>query len=113
MASVTAIRELGVNLIVVHSDSGKLARAVARYRPEVSVICVSSDQSVVNQMGIYRGINSIKCDEGTEIDNMFMNGILFASENNHCKSGDKAVAIYGVNEDTPQETNYMKIIPVE
>jgi pyruvate kinase len=49
LAAVSSIYELGVNLIIVHTSSGKLARLVSRYKPEVPVICCSSNQSVINQ----------------------------------------------------------------
>ena len=46
-ASVASVLDLKVDLIVVATETGKLARMVAKYKPSVPIICVSQIESVV------------------------------------------------------------------
>jgi len=46
-AAVGCINELNVNLVIVMTDSGKLARLVAKYRPSVPIFALSEQMSVV------------------------------------------------------------------
>lgn len=42
-AAVSGVLELKVDLLVILTDTGKLARLVSKYRPEVNVVCCSSN----------------------------------------------------------------------
>jgi pyruvate kinase len=46
-AAVASVLDLKVDLIVVHTETGKLARLVAKYKPEVPIICCSPNHSVI------------------------------------------------------------------
>lgn len=67
-AAVNAVLDLKVDVIVVATETGKLARLVSKYRPEVAVICCSSNGSVVKQMNGHRGVWGVlaKGDMNTE-----------------------------------------------
>ena len=56
VAAVSATHELDVEVIMVYTESGKLARLVEKFRPSCPVIVFSKDESVVNQMQIQSGI---------------------------------------------------------
>jgi pyruvate kinase len=45
------------------TDTGKLARLIAKYKPEVNVLACSVNEHTVRQMGIIRGVQSLKLDE--------------------------------------------------
>jgi len=46
-ASVSSVLDLKVDLIVVVTETGKLGRLVAKYKPEVPVVCVSKNKPVI------------------------------------------------------------------
>ena len=55
-AAVSAVLDLKVDLIVIFTDTGKLTRLVAKYKPEVSVITASSSDIVLKQVTALRGV---------------------------------------------------------
>jgi pyruvate kinase len=46
-AAVNSVLDLKVDLIVVSTETGKLARMVSKYKPEVPIICVSLSDVIV------------------------------------------------------------------
>lgn len=46
-ASVSSVLDLKVDLIVVATETGKLARLVAKFKPEVPVVCVSQNEVII------------------------------------------------------------------
>lgn len=65
-ASVASVLDLKVDLIVVSTETGKLARLVAKYKPEVPVVCVSTNEQVVQQLSIQRGVFGVIADENVD-----------------------------------------------
>ena len=47
-AAVSCSIDLGLKLIVVLTDNGKIAQLVAKYRPAVTILAASTNQVVVN-----------------------------------------------------------------
>ena len=45
-----------IQLIVLLTDTGKLARLVSKYRPETKILAASSNERIVSQMAVSRGI---------------------------------------------------------
>jgi pyruvate kinase len=59
-AACSAVLDLHISLIIVLTDSGKLARLVAKYRPEVKILACSINGAVVRQMNVTRGCLGFK-----------------------------------------------------
>jgi len=55
-AAVSAVLDLKVDMIVVLTETGKLARLVSKYRPEVPILCCSSSDNVIRAMNCQRGV---------------------------------------------------------
>jgi pyruvate kinase len=68
-AAVAAVLDLKVDLIIVLTESGKLARLVSKYRPEVPILCCSSNNNVVMSMTCQRGVNACLTKADLSIDN--------------------------------------------
>ena len=112
-ASVQAVLDLKVDMIVVLTETGKLARLVAKYKPSVPVICCSQNDFVVQTMAIQRGITGVLASEEMDMDQAVLHAIQEAKKAKLCIGGAKVVSITGTNEDTPEETNIMKIMNAE
>lgn len=112
-ASVQAVLDLKVDIIVVMSETGKLARLVAKYKPQVPVICCSQNDFVIQSMAIQRGITGVLASDNMDLDEAILHAIAEAKKHKLCIGGAKVVSITGTNEDTPEETNIMKIMNVE
>jgi hypothetical protein len=46
------------------------------------------------------------------VDEMFVHVLRDVKERGLCKTGSKAVCLYGAGEGTPEEVNYMKVMHV-
>lgn len=112
-AAVAAVIDLKVDLIVVLTETGKLARLVSKYRPEVAVVCCSSSDYVVRHMNIQSGVFGIQSGLELDIDSQISFALEECRKMKVCKSGNKVVVIHGSNEDSPDETNVMKVMTVE
>lgn len=102
-----------VSLIIVLAESGKLAKYVSKYRPEVSVLACSSNASVVRQMNCMRGVAGFKIPTEQANDNVIKFVIAEAKKMNMTKTGAKIAVLHATHEDTPDESNTMKIINIE
>ena len=100
-------------MIVVFTETGKLARLVSKYKPQVPIICVSQVEDVVAQMHLQRGVTSVHADFSLDLDQSISLALQHAKKSKLCIGGAKVVTITGTNEDSPDETNIMKIMNVE
>lgn len=99
-----------ISLIIVLTDSGKLARLVSKYRPETKILACSINSHVVRQMNMLRGVIGYKIPTFSGTDNVIQTVIGEAKQMKLCKSGSKIAVIHGTNEETPDEQNIMKIL---
>ena len=95
------------------TDSGKLARLVSKYRPKVKILACSINAHAVRQMNTMRGVIGLKIPTFQGTDNVIQFLISEAKSMELVKSGDKSAVIHGTNEDTPDESNIMKILDIE
>ena len=54
-AAVSTVLDLNIDLVIVITDTGKIARFVAKYRPPVPILCCSMSMPVVRQLNASRG----------------------------------------------------------
>mgnify|MGYP003912998221 FL=1 len=59
-----------ISLIVVLTESGKLAKLVSKYRPEVNILACSINASAVRQMNTMRGVFGFKIPTFQGTDNV-------------------------------------------
>jgi len=59
-AAVSTVLDLNVDLIIVLTDSGKLARLVSKYKPSVPILACSVSMPVVRQLKTTRGVVGYK-----------------------------------------------------
>jgi len=110
-ACCSATLDLDIGLIIVLTDSGKLARLVSKYRPQVKILACSINASIVRQMNTMRGCIGFKIPTFQGTDNVIQFVISEAKKMNLVKGGQVAV-IHGTNEDSPDESNIFKILDV-
>jgi pyruvate kinase len=59
-AAVSTVLDLNIDLIIVLTDTGKIARYVAKYRPPVPILACSVSLPVVKQLNTSRGVIGYK-----------------------------------------------------
>ena len=112
-AAVATVLDLNIDLIIVITDTGSLARLVSKYRPPVPLLACSVVRSVIRNLQTVRGVWGYKIPSYQGSDNVIQMVVKVAKENHLVKSGGKVVCIHSTNEDTPDESNIMKIVDVE
>jgi pyruvate kinase len=112
-ASVASVLDLKVDLIVVATETGKLARMVAKYKPCVPIVCVSQSEVVVQQVAIQSGVFGVLASQTADQDEQLNIALADAKKSKLAESGAKIVTITATNEDTQDETNIMKIMSLE
>lgn len=112
-AAVSTVLDLNIDLIIVLTDTGKIARYVAKYRPPVPILACSVSMPVVKQLNTSRGVIGYKIPSFQGADNLIQLVIKTAKDMNLCKPGNKVVAIHGSQEETPDESNILKILDIE
>jgi len=71
-STVRLVNDLSLSLVIVLTDSGKLARLVAKYRPSVPILAVSVNNSVVKQLNVTRGVICYKIPSFVGTDNVLL-----------------------------------------
>ena len=112
-SAVSTVQDLNVDLIIVLTDTGHLARLVAKYRPNVPILACSVSLSVIRQLNVARGVIGFKIPSYQGTDSLLALTVQQAKERNLCKPGHKVISIHGTDEETPDESSVLKIIDVE
>ena len=112
-SSVSTVADLNVDLIIVLTDTGHIARLVSKYRPSVPVLACSTNEAVIRQLSVSRGITGMKIDNVGSAEGLVQATISAAKDKGLCMPGRKVLAITGTHEETPDEITHLKIIDVE
>jgi len=113
----TAI-DVGASIIVVVTESGVEARLVAKYRPSIPIVVITSNASTARQaQGLLRNCKSIlveSFDQTKEsIDGVVANAVAFGKELGYCKAGDLVVAVHqGIASSALGEANVLRVFDV-
>jgi pyruvate kinase len=112
-SSVSTVLDLNIDLVICVTDTGCISRLVSKYRPPVPILACSVVNSVIRNLQVVRGVWGFKIPAYQSSDNVVQMVVKVAKENHLVKSGGKVVVIQAQNEDTPDESNVMKIVDVE
>jgi pyruvate kinase len=112
-ACASAALSLNIDLIIVLTDTGRIARLVAKYRPKQTILACSVSAHVVRQMNLSRGAKGFKVPSFQGTDSLLQVVIKAAKDLGLCKSGNKAITIHGTQEESPDESNVMEIMDIE
>ena len=67
-AAVSAQLDLGLKLIIVLTDNGKIAQLTAKYRPAVRILAASTNDTVFRQFSTIRGVDGLKIPTQQGVD---------------------------------------------
>merc|ERR1712195_176944 len=112
-AAVGTVHDCIIDLVIVLTDSGKLARLVSKYRPNCPILACSVSNPVIRQLNCTRGVIGYKMPSFQGTDQLLQLVIKTARDMGLCSSGHKVVTIHGTKEETPDESNIMKILDIE
>ena len=99
--------------MVANTENGKIARHLAKFRPEVPVVAVTPSAETQNALMIQRGVICYTCDENEDIDDQIKFAIAEAKKNGITHPGARIIAITASAEDTPEENIQMRVLTIE
>lgn len=112
-AAVATVLDLKIDLIIVLTDTGAIARLISKYKPAVPILACSVVGSVVRQLSSTRGVRGYKIPSYQGQADVIKVITKVAKEQGLVKSGSKVVCVLSQNEETPDESNIMKVVDVE
>ena len=108
-ASVTAVRLLGAQTIVVFTKSGFSARIVAARRPNVRIVVLTDHLRTYRQLAMVWGVIPFLVPHCETYEQMWSIARERLREHGLAKPGEKIVVTAGVPFDTPGTTNQLKV----
>ena len=101
--------DLGATAIITVSKSGRTAKMVSKYRPEIPIIAGTTDATVFRQMNLSWGVTPILMEEQDTADKLFESAVDVARGQGLVKNGDIVVMTAGVPLGISGTTNLLKV----
>eukprot|EP00903_Cladosiphon_okamuranus_P007582 g7355.t1 len=93
-ATVHAAHSLKAKLIVVVTKKGFMARLVAKFRPNVPVMCMCPDQKVGRQLILHRGLHPVVLSPTEALASSQADAVELAKNAGFCRAGDTVLVAY-------------------
>lgn len=111
-SAVGTVQNLDIDLIVVITDTGNICRLLAKYKPQVPIFACCVSNHVIRALQLVWGVTGYKIPSYQGTENLLRLVIDQAKAMKLVQSGHKAVCIHSSSEETPDESNIMKIIEI-
>lgn len=112
-AAVEVARILNARAIISSTESGHTARQVSKNKPRSMIIGASSNDRVVRQLMISRGVIPVKTRKAENIDMMIDESINAPKKLKYISNGDRVVITAGVLVNKPGSTNFINVREVK
>ncbi|CAI2367740.1 unnamed protein product [Moneuplotes crassus] len=115
LASACAQAAFGLNidLIIVITRTGRMARLVSKYRPSQKILACSTSFPVVRQINLMRGCIGYRVPSFQGIDKILQNLIKAAKSMGYCSSGNVVIALRANSDHNQAQSNMMEIFEIE
>jgi len=110
--AVRAANDLGASVLITLTESGSTARLVAKYRPRVPIICVTSSQETANFLLLSRATLPLLVSTMIGSDQLIQLAMDESKKLGISKPGDLAVIVQGTLEANPGNSNLLKVLPI-
>jgi pyruvate kinase len=112
-AAAQVAHTLSVAAIVTYTTSGSTALRVARERPEVPIITLTSKLATARAMSLAWGAHCVRTAELKRFSDMVDKACRIALQQEMAKVGDRLVITAGVPFGTPGSTNILRVAWIE
>lgn len=107
-ASLSALK-LDAKVIVCLTTTGKTAQIISGFRPRARLIAVTDDISVLNQLELTWGLQTLAINPYKHVDEVTLQVQKLLIENGLAKAGDRAVFTWGYPIESSSKTNSLYI----
>ena len=112
-AASEAAVDINATAILCCTESGRTARAMARFRPEMELVALSPNQRTVNALALSWGVGPLKVDSFASTPDMAVAAVARALEQGRVAPGDNALVLSGsVDRDDTTAANVMRVVSV-
>jgi pyruvate kinase len=108
-ATFDAARNLHAQAIITATQSGFTARKVSRYKPQLPILAVTSNQKVMRQLTLSWAVVPVKIGEPRDLDAVIGESVEACLGKGLIKTGDLVVITAGVLPGISGGTNIMKV----
>lgn len=119
-SGVMIAENLGLDLIIVPTQSGYSAFHVSRFKPQVPIFACSNKPVTVNTLCLAWGVNSRLMEplstadiEISETDALVKEAVRCAREHGFARPGQRAVVLGSIPFGEGHHTNYIRVIDIE
>lgn len=111
-AAVQISYEINSKVIVAMTETGSVARYVAKYRPRAQILAVSTEEHTIKGLTLSRGVTALRVPSFQGMEALIDYAIKHAKNNKLCDTGDSVVVIQGIKEEDPEQSNVLKVLTV-
>jgi len=109
-AAVQISYEINSKVIVTMTETGSVARYVAKYKPRAHILAVSTEEHTIKGLTMSRGVTALRVPSFQGMEALIEYAIKHAKNNGLCNSGDMIVVLQGIKEEDPEQSNVLKVI---
>jgi pyruvate kinase len=112
-AAVTAARAMKLKTIVAVSDSGGAARLISEYRPEGTIVCMTTDETTFRRLALVWGVTPVMIGPSATTEELVdrVEGMLI--ERNLASPGEHVLITMAVPVGSGASTNVLKIHQIQ
>ncbi|MDW3212879.1 MAG: pyruvate kinase [Ilumatobacteraceae bacterium] len=112
-AASEAAVDIDAAAILCCTGSGRTARAMARFRPEMELVALSPSQRTVNTLALSWGVGPLLVEASESTSDMVTAAVAKALEHGRVASGDNALVLAGSpDRDATTAANVMRVVTV-
>lgn len=111
-SAVKATIDSNCPLIVVLTETGHTARAIAKYRPKAPILAICTSENSIRHLACVRGVVTLLAASFQGTDSVIAKALTKAKELGMVKAGDIVVAVHGLREEVRGHSNLMKMVTV-
>lgn len=108
----TVFENKEISLIIAIEETGKLARLLSKYKPDLSILAITGEQHVTRHLNLIRGVIGHRVPNVGESPDPVVISINEAKNLKLTKKGAKVAILQGIKVGTEDESNFMKIVDV-
>ena len=99
--------------IVTYTTTGSTALRAARERPEVPILCLTTEIRTARRLALAWGVHCVETADASSIEEMVAGAVDVARSQDFAKAGDRLVITAGMPFGTPGATNILRIAWIE
>ncbi len=108
-ATCATAMNLNASAIITPTVTGLTARMVAKYRPQASIVAVTTEERILNKLALVWGVYPLLIPETSGTDELFEESIKAALGSAYINNGDLVILTAGVPIGSPGGTNLLKV----